>query len=151
MNFLTLQQIFTNRLFRIPDYQRGYAWRSDVEIVDFWNDLMNLSAQKSHFTGSLTLQEITSIDSLGFDRWVCDEKGYEAWFVIDGQQRLTTSIILLQSICDFLSTIDLDGFFLSSTVKETMSEIRGKYICVENKRQCAVTYIFGYNNNSVSD
>lgn len=35
MNFLTLQQIFTNRLFRIPDYQRGYAWRSDVEIVDF--------------------------------------------------------------------------------------------------------------------
>lgn len=151
MNFLTLQEIFTNRLFRIPDYQRGYAWRSDVEIVDFWNDLMNLSDQKSHFTGSLTLQEITSIDSLGFDQWVCKEKGYKAWFVIDGQQRLTTSIILLQSICDFLSTIDSDAFFLSSTVKETISEIRGKYICAENKRQCAVTYIFGYNNNSVSD
>ena len=65
---MTLQQIFTNRLFRIPDHQRGYAWRSDVEIVDFWNDLMNLSAQKSHFTGSLTLQETTSTDFLGFDR-----------------------------------------------------------------------------------
>ena len=93
---MTLQEIFTNRLFRIPDYQRGYAWRSDVEIVDFWNDLMNIPNQKSHFTGSLTLQEITSTDSLGFDRWVCDE-GYEALFVIDGQQRLTSFIKFLKN------------------------------------------------------
>lgn len=152
MNFVTLEKIFSNRLFRIPDYQRGYAWRSDIEIVDFWNDLMNIPNQKSHFTGSLTLQEITSIDSLGFDRWVCDDKGYEAWSVIDGQQRLTTSIILLQSICDFLGTADPDDIFSSSsTVKETIGEIRRKYICVENKRQCALTYIFGYSNNSASD
>lgn len=151
MKFVTLEQIFSNRLFRIPDYQRGYAWRSDVEIVDFWNDLMNIPNQKSHFTGSLTLQEITSTDSLGFDRWVCDE-GYEALFVIDGQQRLTTSIILLQSICDFLATVNPEDIFSSSsTVKEAIGEIRRKYICVENKRQCALTYIFGYSNNSASD
>lgn len=74
MNFVTLQQIFTNRLFRIPDHQRGYAWRSDVEIVDFWNDLMNLSKGESHFTGSLTFQETTSTDFLGFDREQRDER-----------------------------------------------------------------------------
>lgn len=33
MNFVTLEKIFSNRLFRIPDYQRGYAWRSGVKAI----------------------------------------------------------------------------------------------------------------------
>lgn len=59
MEIKSLLGVFENRLFRIPDYQRGYAWRSDddKEVVAFWNDLMNLSDKKSHFTGSITLQE----------------------------------------------------------------------------------------------
>jgi uncharacterized protein with ParB-like and HNH nuclease domain len=35
---LTLSKIFTERLFRIPDYQRGYAW-TDKQLRDFWNDI----------------------------------------------------------------------------------------------------------------
>ena len=29
--------MFQNRLFRIPDYQRGYAWTRD-QLIDFWDD-----------------------------------------------------------------------------------------------------------------
>ena len=36
-----LSLLFQNRLFRIPDYQRGYAWQQS-QLVDFWDDLTNL-------------------------------------------------------------------------------------------------------------
>ena len=36
-----LSPIFPNRLFRIPDYQRGYAWQQSQQ-ADFWDDLINL-------------------------------------------------------------------------------------------------------------
>ena len=38
-----LSLLFQNRLFRIPDYQRGYAWLQQ-QLVDFWDDLVNLQA-----------------------------------------------------------------------------------------------------------
>ena len=38
---LTLSKIFTERLFRIPDYQRGYAW-TEKQLKDFWSDLEQL-------------------------------------------------------------------------------------------------------------
>lgn len=36
-----LSLIFQNRLFRIPDYQRRYAWQQSP-LADFWDDLINL-------------------------------------------------------------------------------------------------------------
>ena len=36
-----LSLIFPNRLFRIPDYQRGYAWQQP-QLADFWDDLIHL-------------------------------------------------------------------------------------------------------------
>ena len=154
MEFKSLNQIFENRIFRIPDYQRGYAWRSDVEVLDFWNDLLNLHNRQFHFTGSLTLQEITGNElenSLHYDKWICDEVGYKAWSIIDGQQRLTTAIILLQSICKFLSTCQPDDGFMHSTVSKTIENIQEKFIGIENYEQCVKTYIFGYSNNDVSN
>lgn len=34
----SLSMIFQNKLFRIPDYQRGYAWQ-EFQLIDFWEDL----------------------------------------------------------------------------------------------------------------
>lgn len=31
----SLNEIFQYKLFRIPDYQRGYAWK-ESQLVDFW-------------------------------------------------------------------------------------------------------------------
>lgn len=50
-----LSQIFQNRLFRIPDYQRGYAWL-ETQLVDFWEDLMNLQPDRNHYTGLLSIK-----------------------------------------------------------------------------------------------
>lgn len=152
MDFISLNQVFENRLFRIPDYQRGYAWRSDgdKEVVAFWNDLMNLPEGKSHFTGSITLQEISNTNSLGADIWLVN-KGFQPWHVVDGQQRLTTITILLQCIYEFLGRLTTSGYFMEQTISETKEELRKKFICLENKREAITSYLFGYTNNPTSN
>ena len=39
-DLISLSQLFTESIYRIPDYQRGYAWRNE-QLEDFWDDLMN--------------------------------------------------------------------------------------------------------------
>jgi len=51
----SLSQIFQNKLFRIPDYQRGYAWQ-DPQLRDFWEDLLNLQTDRNHYTGLLSMK-----------------------------------------------------------------------------------------------
>lgn len=48
-----LSLLFQNRLFRIPDYQRGYAWQQS-QLADFWDDLINLQEGRYHYTGLLS-------------------------------------------------------------------------------------------------
>ena len=60
---LSLQRIFTDRLFRIPDYQRGYAW-GEKEVREFWNDLERLPIGKNHYVGVLTLEPVMEVDKL---------------------------------------------------------------------------------------
>lgn len=50
----TLDEIFANRMFRIPDYQRGYAWEQQ-QWADLIQDLELLPAGRNHFTGTLVL------------------------------------------------------------------------------------------------
>ena len=52
-----LATIFNNRVFRIPDYQRGYAW-AEPQLNDFWDDLDRLDARRTHYTGQLTLEKV---------------------------------------------------------------------------------------------
>lgn len=101
----SLIEIFNNSFFRIPDYQRGYAWKKE-QLDDFWDDLYHLSASNSHYTGLITVKKVTyeeaeqfSGDKWNFDLWLF-EKGLKAYYLIDGQQRLLTSIILLKVILD---------------------------------------------------
>lgn len=43
----SLSKIFSEVIFRIPDYQRGYSWESK-HLKDFWNDIEQLPDNKSH-------------------------------------------------------------------------------------------------------
>jgi hypothetical protein len=47
---LSISKIFTENLFRIPDYQRGYSW-TEKQLKDFWNDINQLEEGKNHYTG----------------------------------------------------------------------------------------------------
>ncbi len=84
MELLNLDGVIGKGVFEIPSYQRGYAWQKE-QLKDFWNDLEHVSklGDKFHYMHSLTLRE--------------SENEFEsnAFEIIDGQQRLATSLILL--------------------------------------------------------
>ncbi len=84
MELLNLDGVIEKGVFEIPSYQRGYAWQ-DRQLKDFWNDLEHVSklGDKFHYMHSLTLRELEN------------EFENSAFEIIDGQQRLATSLILL--------------------------------------------------------
>lgn len=93
----TAQQIFSDKLLRVPDYQRGYAWEEPQ-----WNDLIEdlelLQENQEHYTGTLILRFIEDT--------VTDEeaKRLKIYEIVDGQQRMTTMVILLNSVSKALSS-----------------------------------------------
>ncbi|MFP6192099.1 DUF262 domain-containing protein [Helicobacter pylori] len=84
MELLDLDGVIEKGVFEIPSYQRGYAWQKE-QLKDFWNDLEHVSklGNKFHYMHSLTLRELEN------------EFESSAFEIIDGQQRLATSLILL--------------------------------------------------------
>ena len=99
----SLDSLFKEKIFRIPDYQRGYAWQEN-QLKDFWEDLINLSDDRSHYTGVLTLKEVDIRDIKDSDNeyWLIEDHSYKMYHIVDGQQRLTTFVVFLQAFIDFI-------------------------------------------------
>lgn len=110
-DIITLRQLLAgNHVFRIPDYQRGYAWNKEFLIM--WQDIIRLyrTNNRKHYTGMLSLEEIT-------DEAVKENEaitGTTAFYVVDGQQRITSLVIIISSlityICDELPDQDLSAY-----------------------------------------
>ena len=56
----SLEDLFDKRIFRIPDYQRGYSW-GNQQLVEFWEDLSNLSRDRFHYTGMISLKRLDKL------------------------------------------------------------------------------------------
>ncbi|WP_187926420.1 DUF262 domain-containing protein [Helicobacter pylori] len=84
MELLNLDGVVEKGVFEIPSYQRGYAWQMK-QLEDFWSDLEHVSKleNKFHYMHSLTLRKSD------------DDFGDIDFEIIDGQQRLVASLILL--------------------------------------------------------
>ncbi|UQS87286.1 DUF262 domain-containing protein [Nicoliella spurrieriana] len=79
----SIADLFRDNRYRIPSYQRGYSWGID-QITDLWDDLIEVAngERDSHFFGQLVT-------------FFAHDNRQE---IIDGQQRVTTSQILLAVI-----------------------------------------------------
>jgi len=78
-----IKELFDGNYFYIPDYQRGYSWE-DKQLNDLKLDIINISKlEHSHYTGTIVAAKN-----------LLNNK-YE---LVDGQQRITTIIILLNEI-----------------------------------------------------
>ena len=99
MQTQTLDSLFQNKIFRIPDYQRGYAW-GEHQIKDFWEDILQLHEDRMHYTGVITLEPLKKGECEKWveDIWLVKNRGFKPYYVVDGQQRLTTALILIQTI-----------------------------------------------------
>jgi len=82
--------------FVIPIYQRNYAWTA-AQCRQLWSDLMRAGRDEkvqAHFIGSIVYVE----------RGLSSVTSQEALLVIDGQQRLTTSTLLIAALAKHFET-----------------------------------------------
>ena len=127
-----LTELFNNKIFRIPDYQRGYAW-IDKQLNELWDDIDEIKEidgeLKKHYTGTIYLEATKALPS---ENWI---SGYTFYNVVDGQQRLTTLSILLFEL-------------LSSTTigycEENKSNLYQTFIAKANLSGASKVYKFGY-------
>ena len=92
-NVVSLNDLFHKRVFRVPDYQRGYSWE-ERQVQEFLEDLELLGSRRYHYTGTVVLHEPHSEP----DRMDEDGNAYVPVEIVDGQQRLTTIVLLLDGI-----------------------------------------------------
>ena len=151
----SLSQIFQNKIFRIPDYQRGYAWQ-DLQLRDFWEDVINLQSERYHYTGLLSLKVLSKTEGqkLGNDDAWLLQSGFRAYHIVDGQQRLTTFVIMLNEIIEFFCNLPENKGKSDEVIYlgfENIKDIRAKYVCRKRPPDgLIVTYMFGYENDNPS-
>lgn len=80
----SIGDLLTSGYYVIPRFQRPYSWEGE-NISDFWNDVV-VNATDDYFIGSMVVYTL----------------GERRFGVVDGQQRLTTIMILLSTIRDVL-------------------------------------------------
>ena len=97
-NLLTLQQLFENRVFKIPNYQRGYSWEYQ-QRKDLIEDLESMKRNK-HYTGTVVLKKNGELVGFG--------ETYDRYDIVDGQQRLTTIVIFLLEIINELKLLETE-------------------------------------------
>ncbi len=151
---ISFSTLFQNRLFRIPDYQRGYAWKKE-QLVDFWEDLLNLHEDRYHYTGLLSLKAVNKkeVQSWSEDNWL-NNSGYKTFHIVDGQQRLTTFSILMHEIVFFIKNLaensgkSDDEIFIGF---ESVRNITEKYLYRKRPPEnMIITYMFGYEEDNPS-
>ena len=96
-------QLSASQQYAIPSYQRNYVWTREGQWEPLWDDLRALTRQvlaegpnaRPHFLGTIITKHI---GTQGF---------IDRWWVVDGQQRLTTLQILIAAA---RSAFDGQGF-----------------------------------------
>ena len=87
----SLDSLFKQKIFRIPDYQRGYAWQHE-QINDFWEDLINPSEKRcpARRIGASRWKQILTIATSVYERLACIIIGIRVYHVVlTARQRLT--------------------------------------------------------------
>lgn len=97
---VVIHEVFSRFWFRIPDYQRSYVWGKDEisELIDDVNYAAEHNNDSNYFLGSMVLRKtMRTEEGVSFDE-------YE---LLDGQQRLTTLMLMLACVRDRVSDDDL--------------------------------------------
>lgn len=81
----TFEDLFTSTgtTYEIPPYQRAYAWK-DKQVKQFLDDLRDQPAGKTYYLGHFLFEQ--------------PDAGKRHFYVIDGQQRMTTAVLFFSTL-----------------------------------------------------
>ena len=107
----TVTQLFESKhVYEVPRYQRQYVWERDTQWLPLWRDVEqvtdrlialqpgNSNANRSlqqivpHFMGAVVVKQ-KSIDN-------STANNLPTWIIVDGQQRLTTILLMMTAIAN---------------------------------------------------
>jgi hypothetical protein len=116
VNSWNIAQFFGNsKAFKIPDYQREYAWEADEEVEALCSDLYGFyDSEDAYYLLGQTIiaQNVDARDSARYPL-----------AVVDGQQRLTTLFLFAIAARDFLKpNLGIQG---ATQVNEALGQILG--------------------------
>ncbi len=78
-----IRDVLNGKFYCIPDYQRSYAWEKQ-QVRELFQDLVEAAKDCiTHFLGTVVFSQAP---------------GRNEYFVVDGQQRLTSIILLLAEL-----------------------------------------------------
>jgi uncharacterized protein with ParB-like and HNH nuclease domain len=137
-NVMTMSDVFKKNYFEVPYYQRDYSWEYD-QILDFWRDLMDVvdGHQYNHFFGQIVTYNTGGVKDL-----------------IDGQQRITTSLVFMAVIQNIATEI-LENKELTDEPRFTLFSIRKaikeEYVMYDSANPALRLQPFNENSDAIHE
>ena len=111
-----LGHLLADRLLKVPLFQRRYSWHEE-QVSEYWSDIQRArGANSDYFMGTVVL--------------AADVESEHRELIIDGQQRITTTALLLIAIRDRLKELDhakaagsVEQDYLSNYVLEAEQDV----------------------------
>ena len=115
-DYYTLNKLLANRLFRIPHYQRAYSWQKEhrAAMFDDIKKLRNKPSGSFHFMAT-----VVGLKHEEEEREIATEV-YDFIEIVDGQQRITTLVLLLKAIEQKLNREKSDEDKLAQELQELL-------------------------------
>jgi len=108
LRVIGIGSLLRDKPLTVPTYQRSYAWE-DEDVEDYWDDIIRAmrSPNDDYFVGSVVLSQTPG----------------DTQEVVDGQQRLATTAIIIGAIRDY---------FLEHDDGDRADDIQGRYLVPKN-------------------
>jgi hypothetical protein len=111
---LSFRHLISDKLFKIPEYQRAYSWGTIHRraLFDDINRTWEAGDCRSHFMATVVgLRR-------GTKKIIVDD--YQEIDIVDGQQRITTLILLMKNIEKVIDRTDATGAKIATDLKEDL-------------------------------
>ncbi|CAD2073866.1 hypothetical protein GCM10007358_12440 [Phocicoccus schoeneichii] len=131
-NFKSLKKYFADAPYHVPEYQRGYSWDKE-QLDDLWQDFIHLQEEEKlekHFLGQVVIHNDTKEDIRN---------------IIDGQQRTSTSIIVLDAFRRkfYELSSEQNTESLNNKIRDVIEEIIDDFIGKETSRKDSTKLFLG--------
>ncbi|WP_160664156.1 DUF262 domain-containing protein [Colidextribacter sp. OB.20] len=132
----TIREVFSKR-YIIPDFQRPYSWDNDPS-EKLWDDIIDFyegkeTKEDKYFLGNIVINPASDLP-------------YEAWEVVDGQQRLTTLLLLIKALHSRAGTVKALEECLrikDPLTSELTDELRASSFVISQDREDLHTILLG--------